>query len=96
MVEGIDGLKTGTTDGAGHCFTGTAQREGRRIISVVMGASGHTARMLESQTLLEYGFAVRSGKTPGTPFGKAFTQTLQPEALSGPIRRSSLPLPSPD
>ena len=59
MVEGIDGLKTGTTDGAGHCFTGTAQREGRRIISVVMGASGHTARMLESQTLLEYGFACR-------------------------------------
>ncbi len=59
MVEGIDGLKTGTTDGAGYCFTGTAQREGRRIISVVMGAANHTARMLESQSLLEYGFACR-------------------------------------
>ncbi len=62
MVEGIDGLKTGTTDGAGYCFTGTAQREGRRIISVVMGAASHTIRMLESQSLLEYGFACRQAR----------------------------------
>ena len=29
--EGVDGLKTGTTDFAGHCFTGTAKRDGKRI-----------------------------------------------------------------
>lgn len=62
MMEGIDGLKTGTTDGAGCCFTGTAQREGRRIISVVMNSSSHAARMWESQALLEYGFACRQAR----------------------------------
>lgn len=62
MVEGIDGLKTGTTDGAGHCFTGTAQREGRRMISVVMGSASHASRMWESQSLLEYGFACRKAR----------------------------------
>ena len=36
--EGIDGLKTGTTEFAGHCFTGTAVRDGRRVIAVVMNA----------------------------------------------------------
>lgn len=57
--EGIDGLKTGTTNGAGYCFTGTARRDGRRIISVVMNSTGYSARMSESKTLLEYGFACR-------------------------------------
>lgn len=59
-VKGIDGLKTGTTSKAGYCFTGTAVRDGRRIISVVMGAANGTARMTQSQTLLEYGFACRA------------------------------------
>lgn len=58
--EGIDGLKTGTTDGAGYCFTGTAQRDGRRIISVVMNTTGYSARMSEGKTLLEYGFTCRA------------------------------------
>ena len=36
--EGVDGLKTGTTDFAGLCFTGTAERNGTRYITVVMNA----------------------------------------------------------
>ncbi|MEI5909674.1 serine hydrolase [Bacillus spongiae] len=36
--EGIDGIKTGTTDFAGSCFTGTAERNGMRFITVVMDA----------------------------------------------------------
>ena len=36
------GLKTGTTSGAGYCFTGTAMRNGRRIISVVMNTTSYT------------------------------------------------------
>lgn len=56
---GIDGLKTGFTYGAGSCFAATASRDGRRVISVVMGARDHTARMEESRALLEHGFARR-------------------------------------
>lgn len=58
-VEGIDGLKSGTTKAAGCCFTGTAQRHGRRIISVVLNAPSDSARMADTQALLEYGFACR-------------------------------------
>ena len=37
---GVDGLKTGTTDFAGYCFTGTAKRDDLRVITVVMNAKG--------------------------------------------------------
>lgn len=60
--EGIDGLKTGYTEFAGNCFTGTAKRNGVRLISVVMNAkdaSGKTtkeARFEETEKLFNYGF----------------------------------------
>ncbi|QDP42030.1 D-alanyl-D-alanine carboxypeptidase [Radiobacillus deserti] len=55
-MEGVDGLKTGWTDEAGYCFTGTAERDGRRLISVVMKTSSKSARFVETKKLLEYGF----------------------------------------
>ena len=78
--EGIDGLKTGTTNGAGYCFTGTAQRNGRRIISVVMNTTSYSARMAESRTLLEYGFtrrAEREEQWAGSAQGLDMTITAQ-------------------
>jgi len=53
---GADGLKTGFTDAAGYCFTGTAERNGMRLISVVMGTSGKDERFKETQKLMDYGF----------------------------------------
>lgn len=53
---GLDGLKTGSTDEAGYCFTGTAQRDGMRLISVVMGTSSEPKRFDETRKLLDYGF----------------------------------------
>jgi D-alanyl-D-alanine carboxypeptidase len=35
---GADGIKTGYTRPAGNCFVASATRDGRRLISVVMGA----------------------------------------------------------
>lgn len=55
-VQGLDGLKTGFTDEAGYCFTGTAKRGGRRLISVIMGAETEVARFTETKKLLEKGF----------------------------------------
>ena len=55
-MEGLDGLKTGYTGGAKYCFTGTAQRDGTRMISVLMGTTSASKRMTESQALLEYAF----------------------------------------
>jgi D-alanyl-D-alanine carboxypeptidase (penicillin-binding protein 5/6) len=54
--EGLDGLKTGHTSDAGYCFTGTAERDGMRLISVVMGAKSEDARFMETRKLLDYGF----------------------------------------
>lgn len=55
-IEGIDGLKTGFTDSAGYCFTGTAKQGDNRIITVVMGTKGKTKRFTETQKLMSYAF----------------------------------------
>lgn len=54
--EGLDGLKTGHTKSAGYCFTGTAERNGMRLISVVMGTSSEKARFVETRKVLDFGF----------------------------------------
>lgn len=54
--EGLDGLKTGSTKEAGYCFTGTAERNGMRLISVVMGTATEPSRFEETRKLLDYGF----------------------------------------
>lgn len=54
--EGVDGLKTGHTDLAGYAFTGTAERDGRRLITVVMKTSSMEKRFEETAKLLDYGF----------------------------------------
>jgi D-alanyl-D-alanine carboxypeptidase (penicillin-binding protein 5/6) len=53
---GLDGLKTGSTDDAGYCFTGTADHNGFRLISVVMGTKTEPKRFEETRKLLDYGF----------------------------------------
>lgn len=63
-VAGVDGLKTGYTEGAGYCLSATAERNGRRVIVVVMGSMGpggkpdygHT-RDMKATELIEKGFA---------------------------------------
>lgn len=54
--EGLDGLKTGYTKEAGWNFTGTAERNGMRLISVVMGTTSEERRFGETRKLLDYGF----------------------------------------
>ena len=52
----VDGMKTGWTDAAGYCLVASAERDGMRLISVVMGAASEEARAIETQKLLTYGF----------------------------------------
>jgi len=51
-----DGLKTGHTNEAGFCLVGSAQKDGMRIISVIMGEKNDAARTEDSIRLLTYGF----------------------------------------
>ena len=55
--NGITGLKTGTTGGAGVCITASATRDGLNLIAVVLGAPSSKERFEAATTLLDYGFA---------------------------------------
>ena len=55
--EGTDGLKAGYTANAGYCFTGTAEKQGSRLIAVVMGTESKEARFEETRKLFDYGFS---------------------------------------
>ncbi|GAB6927653.1 D-alanyl-D-alanine carboxypeptidase family protein [Paenibacillus sp. JCM 10914] len=58
--DGNDGFKTGYTGSAGYCFTGTASRNGSRLITVVMGTSNPDQRFAETKKLMDYGFNRRA------------------------------------
>ena len=55
--NGITGLKTGTTSGAGVCISASATRDGLQLIAVVLGAPSSSDRFDAATTLLDYGFA---------------------------------------
>jgi D-alanyl-D-alanine carboxypeptidase (penicillin-binding protein 5/6) len=54
--DSVDGLKTGHTDSAGWCLVTSAEKEGMRLITVVLGTNSDNARTEASQALLNYGF----------------------------------------
>jgi serine-type D-Ala-D-Ala carboxypeptidase (penicillin-binding protein 5/6) len=53
----VDGLKTGHTDEAGYCLVTSANRNGMRLVSVVMGARSVRGREDASAALLNYGYS---------------------------------------
>ncbi len=55
--NGITGLKTGTTSNAGFCLCATAERDGMRLVSVVLGADTSNDRFKKTTELLDFGFA---------------------------------------
>ncbi|MDC3032828.1 D-alanyl-D-alanine carboxypeptidase [Litorivicinus sp.] len=59
----VDGLKTGHTEEAGYCLVASAERNGFRLISVVMGTASEKVREQETTKLLQYGFRYFSGQT---------------------------------
>ncbi|MCR4324659.1 MAG: hypothetical protein NUV69_03145 [Candidatus Curtissbacteria bacterium] len=56
---GVDGLKIGYTENAGHVTAVTAEREGKKLIVIVIGAKSLEDREIAAATLLNYGFEKR-------------------------------------
>jgi D-alanyl-D-alanine carboxypeptidase (penicillin-binding protein 5/6) len=52
----VDGVKTGHTEAAGYCLVSSAQRDKRRLLSVVLGTKSDAVRASESLKLLNWGF----------------------------------------
>lgn len=57
FYDGVDGLKTGYTEDAGYCMTATAQKDGMRVIAVIMGEETSKIRNQEVSEMLDYAFA---------------------------------------
>ena len=55
--EGVDGLKTGYTEGAGFCLTATMKQNDMRVIATVMGEPDSKTRNSEVSSMLDYAFA---------------------------------------
>lgn len=65
--QGITGLKTGTTSGAGVCISASASRDGLDLLAVVLGAASSAERFDAATALLDYGFANFENVTAPAP-----------------------------
>lgn len=54
--DSFDGLKTGHTEAAGYCLVASAERDGMRVISAVLGTASDKSRIDGSAALINYGF----------------------------------------
>lgn len=57
FYQGCDGFKTGSTDAAKYCLAATAEKNGMRLVAVVLGTPNSQTRFNEARSMLEYGFA---------------------------------------
>lgn len=57
FYDGATGLKTGSTDNALYCLSGTAERDGMELISVIMKAPTSAQRFEDAKSLLSFGFS---------------------------------------
>lgn len=90
---GATGLKTGFTDLAGYCLVASAERDGRELVAVVLGAREDPARFEEAAALLDHAFEELDSvsweplraRLPGAwtdllPAGRAWAPDEQPAA----------------
>ncbi len=57
FYQGCDGFKTGSTDGAKYCLAATAEKNGMRLVAIVLGTPVSQTRFDEARAMLDYGFA---------------------------------------
>ena len=57
FYQGCDGFKTGSTDAAKYCLAATAQKNGMRLVAIVLGTPVSQTRFNEARAMLDYGFA---------------------------------------
>lgn len=55
--RGTTGIKTGFTNAAGFCLSASAEREGTKFISVILGSKSNDMRFSESARLLDFAFS---------------------------------------
>lgn len=73
--EGSNGIKTGFTNRARLTFVASAEREGRELFAVILGAEGSRAHLADAQALFDFGFEdlAMYGILAGQPFRSSIT-----------------------
>lgn len=66
FYDGATGLKTGSTSKAKFCLSATAERNGVKLIAVVLGAPTSAERFAAAKGMLDYGFSNYSVYYPET------------------------------
>ena len=90
--NGITGLKTGTTGGAGVCISASATRDGLNLIAVVLGAPSSKDRFEAATTLLDYGFAAwRAAPLPAMEDRPLLIKVKGSAEETVPLEYSALP-----
>lgn len=85
-IPNVDGLKTGFTNAAGHNLVASAVRNGRRLVTVVLGASSSAARDENVADLMEAGFTVLDRRARGDQVNVASLLDA-PDVAAGPLSR---------
>ncbi len=68
--EGADGFKNGMTEASGYCMCGTAERDGKRVITVTLPSNSNEARFTDSIKMFDYGFSQMGIDTTGATDNK--------------------------
>ena len=90
--NGITGLKTGTTGGAGVCISASATRDGLNLIAVVLGAPSSKDRFEAATALLDYGFgAYRAAPLPAVENRPLLIKVKGSAEQNVPLDYSALP-----
>jgi D-alanyl-D-alanine carboxypeptidase len=87
-MEGFDGLKTGYTNASGFNLAGSAVRDGRRLIAVVLGGPSTAWRDNNMEDLLLTGFDVMKRRSRGER--TTIAANIYEDDPSGPIERPSV------
>ena len=90
--EGITGLKTGTTGGAGVCISASASRDGLDLIAVVLGSDSSAERFDSATRLLDYGFAnYEAAPLPDLSGRPLYLDVTGSDGFDVPLDYSALP-----
>ncbi|HTK36308.1 MAG TPA: D-alanyl-D-alanine carboxypeptidase family protein [Caulobacteraceae bacterium] len=85
-MPGVDGIKTGYTNAAGFNLAASAVRDGRRLITVVLGGQSTAARDENVEELLNAGFDVLAKRKLGQTITVA-ANMREPDDVAGPVMR---------
>ena len=77
-VDGVDGLKTGYIRASGFNIAATAERDGRRLIAVIMGGASPAVRDAHARELIEAGFTALAAREQGRRLASLQVPRLNP------------------